>query len=205
MYTLVSQYEFSAAALVTKPSLLKTSVTLIGQSIWCRNNDGMQLLWWAMLRANVLAKVTINVHWSPSPNVCGMVWLVSSLLMCKRYMNFYILLCEQLPQPAQDSVTFGAIPQLLTASQCMALDVLMEKGLVQMSTCDHCHTHKGLILFPVQHLPVADLQSATQHSKALGWFLGYAPKVWASAPPHFHISMVANWTIAVVATSGFCT
>ena len=168
MYTLVSQYEFSAAALVTKPSLLKTSMTLIGHSLWCRKNDGRQLLWQATLRANVLAKVTINVHWSPLPNVHGMVWLVSSLLLHKSTQTFTFLLCEQLPHSAQDLVTFGAIPQLLTASEWVVLDILLERGLAQMSSRDCRLTHKGLILFPVQHLPVANLQSAAQHSKALG-------------------------------------
>ena len=174
---------------------------LIGHSFWCRKNDGRTLLWQATLRANVLAKVTITVHWSPSPNMRSMIWLVSSLMLRKRYTNFYFLLCEQLPRAAQDSLTFGAIPQLLTVSEWSALNIMLERGLAQMSSLDRRHAHKGLILFPVQHLPAADLQSAAKHSKALGWFLGYAPKAWACAPQHFCFSMVANWTIAVMATS----
>ena len=201
MYILVSQYEFFAAALVTKPSLLQTSVTVIGHSFWCHKNDRKTLLWRATLRANVLAKVTITVYWSPSPDMRSMIWLVSPLLLHKRYTNFYFLLCERLPHAAQDSLTFGATPQLLTVSEWSVMNIMLQRGLAQLSSIDCHHAHKGLILFPVQHLPAANLQSAAQHSKALGWFLGYAPRAWACTPMQFCISMVANWTIAVMATS----
>ena len=185
--------------MVAVPRLLVASVTLVGHSVWCHENDGRQLLWWVTLKNNVMAKITLDVYWSPLPNLRSMTWVVSLLLLRKRYTNFYFMLCEQMPHPAQNSQQLGSIPQLLTAVEWAAIDTHVKWGLAQMPSAICRHTHKKIILFPIHSLSPDVLQSAVHHSTALGWFFSYAPKSWASSPAHFQISMVANWTIVAMA------
>ena len=181
------------------PRLLVASMTLVGHSVWCHENDGRQLLWQATLKDNVMAKIMLDVYWSPSPSLRSMTWVVSSLMLRKRYTNFYFMLCEQMPDPVQNSQQFGSIPQLLAAAEWAAIATHVKWGFAQMPSAICHHTHKGVLLFPIHPLSPDALQSAVHHSTALGWFFGYVPKSWASSPVHFQISMVANWTIGAMA------